>query len=149
MKNEHIDKLIEATNNFVAETLCPMVETFTGEKSGAMFDSALYATLRTVARNINVGRFKTAKSGGKYVILDNDEQPDDGEKEDPGHDDDFANEICDEIEKIVKIAKSHSKNREDFYSSLASTALTIVQTGGSSAMLALVIGLSGLMNNEI
>jgi len=148
MKNSQIEELISTTNNFVAETLCPMVEGFTGAKSREALNSALYATLRTVARNIDVGNLKIAKSGGKFVILDNDEQAD-GEKEDPGPDDDFSNEMCGEIEKIVKIAKSHSKNREDFYSSLASAALTIVQTGGSGAMLSLVVGLSGLIDGEI
>ena len=152
LKNREIDALCEATEKFVMETLCPMVEEFSGEKSGKNFESNLYATLRTVAANLHTGQFKFAKSGGKFVILDTDKPEEEEaseekeESEDPG---DMAEEMQKPVKEIVKIAKKHAKNKDDFDSSIAATALTVAQCGGKGAFIGLLIGLHGVMSSEI
>lgn len=151
LKNREIDTLCEATEKFVVETLCPMVEEFTGEKSGKSFESNLYATLRTVAANLHTGQFKFAKSGGKFVILDTEtpekeEASEEEESEGPG---DMAEEMQKPVKEIVKIAKKHAKSKDDFDSSLAATALTVAQYGGKGAFIGLLIGLHGVMSGEI
>lgn len=156
LKNSQIDALCTATEKFVVETLCPMVEEFSGEKSGRNFESNLYATLRTVAANIHNGKLKIAKSGGKFVVLDNDDpEPEEGgEEEAEGDDgckcpDGLADDMEKPVKEIIKIAKKHARNSDDYHSSLAATALTITQAGGKGAMLGLLIGLHGIMSGEI
>lgn len=150
LKNKQIDTLCEATEKFVVETLCPMVEEFTGEKSGKNFESNLYATLRTVAANLHTGQFKFAKSGGKFIKLDSDEpgKKEEGEEPEvePG---DMADEMQKPIMEVIKIAKKYAKNKDDYHSSLAATALTITQAGGKGAMLGVLIGLNGIFSGEI
>lgn len=150
LKNKQIDALCEATEKFVVETLCPMVEDFTGEKSGKDFESYLYATLRTVAANIHTGQFKFAKSGGKFVVLDTDKPKEEEASEEKGEDlGDMAEEMEKPVKEIVKIAKKHAKDKDDFDSSLAATALTVAQCGGKGAFIGLLIGLHGVMSGEI
>lgn len=150
LKNKQIDTLCEATEKFVVETLCPMVEEFTGEKSGKNFESNLYATLRTVAANLHTGQFKIAKSGGKFIKLDSDEPEEKDEGEEPeAEPGEMAEEMQKPVKEIVKIAKKHAKGKDDFDSSLAATALTIAQCGGKGAFIGLLIGLHGIMSGEI
>lgn len=150
LKNKQIDTLCESTEKFVVETLCPMVEDYTGEKSGKDFESCLYATLRTVAANIHTGQFKFAKSGGKFFILDTDKPEEEEASKEKGKDlGDMAEEMEKPVKEIVKIAKKHAKDKDDFDSSLAATALTIAQCGGKGAFIGLLIGLHGVMSGEI
>jgi len=150
LKHNQIVALCEATEKFVVETLCPMVEEFTGEKSGENFKSNLYAALRTVATNIRTGQLKFAKSGGKFVILDTDKPKEEKASEEEGEKlGDMAAEMEEPINKIVKIAKKHAEDKDDFDSSLAATALTITQHGGKGALIGLLIGLHGIVSGEI
>lgn len=151
LKNREIDALCEATEKFVMETLCPMVEEFSGEKSGKNFESNIYATLRTVAANLHTGQFKFAKSGGKFIKLDSDEpKEEEGDKEESGAEPgDMADEMQKPVMEVIKIAKKYAKSKDDYHSSLAATALTITQAGGKGAMLGLLIGLNGIFSGEI
>lgn len=155
LKNSQIDALCNETKKFVIENLCPMLEEFTGEKSGRNFESSLYATLRTVAAGIHNGDIKIAKSGGKFVVLDNDDPEPAKDDDEEAKDDDckcpegLAIAMEKPVSEIVKIAKKYAKNSDDFHSSLAATALTITQVGGKGAMLSLLIGLHGVMSGEI
>ena len=152
LKNREIDALCNATEKFVVETLCPMVEEFTGEKSGKNFESYLYATLRTVALNLHTGQFKFAKSGGKFVVLDGDDpKPEENgnEEEENPCPEGLAEDMSDLITKVIKTAKKHSKSRADFDSSLSAAALTIVQAGGKGSLLGLLFGLRDILEDEI
>lgn len=157
MKNftgKQIDAFCKVTEDFVAETLCPQVEKVGECAPGSQeLESALYATLRTVAHKIHIKDIGFAKDrDGNYVVLDKSkgkpekDAKEDGEKERSSEpDEEMAEEISELIAQIVKAAKKYATDKDDFSTTLSSAAMTILTVGGPSAMADVVMHLIRLV----
>lgn len=157
MKNfteKQIDELCAATEDFVADVLCQKVEEAGNcAPDSTEFESALYATLRTVAHKIHIQDIGFAKDrDGNYVVLDKSKgKPEKDAKEDEEKerssepDEEMAEEISELIAQIVKAAKKYAADKDDFSTTLSSAAMTILMVGGPSAMANVVIHLMKLV----
>lgn len=143
LKDKHIAKLCAAAEDFVAETLCPMLEEMTSETCGEEFRKNLFATMMTVGTEIPGESLKIVKKGDKYVIVKRGADDDEAEEEEEDEDEEkssakdkkdaMGDEISALVAKIVRCAKKYADDSDDFASIIAATAATIAELGGKKA----------------
>jgi hypothetical protein len=144
LKDNQISKLCREAENFVAEKLAPMLEEMTGETGGEEFRKNLFATMMTVATEIPSGGLKIAKKGDKFVIVKRgsgepeEEAEEEGEEEETATEaeklDAMGEEMSALVAKVVRSAKKHAKDTDDYAKILAATAATIAEVGGKKAV---------------
>lgn len=140
-------ELCSLTEDFAAKVLCPKVESY-GAKPEEMQD-AIGATLGTCGAAAKMEVTKYLKGEKRWYV---DEIPDEDApaKEEPDPDDDLFEEIPALITKIIMAAKRHANgDAQDFHSTLASAALTIITTGGKGTAMAAAIGLNGVITGRV
>jgi hypothetical protein len=140
-------ELCALTEDFAAKVLCPKVESY-GVKPEEMQD-AIGATLGACGAAAKMEVTKYLKGEKRWYV---DEIPDEDTpaKEEPDPDDDLFKEIPALITKIIMAAKKHANgDAQDFHSTLASAALTIITTGGKGTAMAAAIGLNGVITGRV
>lgn len=162
LKKEDIVEVVNLVEDFVAKVLCPKIDAAGGAETTRELYGNIGAALETASTCVKTGATRYVKHKGKYVKLDPGEDvPEDEpgekpeekpeEKEEESDDfESFAEEISNLIKEIVDVSKKHAKgDKDDFNSSLASTALTIIECGGSGTKIAALIGLQGILTGAI
>ena len=144
---QEILELCSLTEDFAAKVLCPKVESY-GVKQEEMQD-AIGATLGACGAAAKMEVTKYLKGEKRWYV---DEIPDEDApaKEEPDDDDDLFEEVPALIHRIIMAAKKHANgDAQDFHSTLASAALTIIATGGKRTAMATVIGLEGVITGRV
>lgn len=158
LKKDDIVEIVNLVEDFTAKVLCPKIEAAGGAESTKELYGNLAAALETASMCVRTGATRYVKHKGKYVKLDPgddvpDDEPEEKQEEEERPDDDFdsfADEISNLIKEIVEVSKKHAKgDRDDFNSSLASTALTIIECGGKGTRIAALIGLQAILTGKI
>ena len=155
LNSQQINEVCNLTADFVTKVLCPKFEEFGGAKPAAELKANIGATLMTVGEATVNGTFKFAKSGDKFVFIDESESGDDDDDDD---DDDEPEEggtckVATEgqrlIREIVKLCDKHGKNDQEKCANYASIVLTMMETAPKGAKLMMMQGMMGIMSGEI
>lgn len=158
LKKDDIVEVVNLVEDFVAKVLCPKIDAAGGAETTRELYGNIAAALETAATCVRTGATRYVKHKGKYIKLDPGEkvpedEPDEKPEEKEEESDDFepfANEISSLIEEIMNVSKKHAKgDKDDFNSSLASTALTIIECGGRGTKIAALIGLQSILTGAI
>lgn len=159
LKKDDIVEIVNLVEDFAAKVLCPKIDAAGGAETTMELYGNLGAALETASMCVKSGATRYVKHKGKYIKLDPgedvpDDEPEEKPEEKEGKSEDgfeaFADEISRLIKEIVDVSKKHAKgNRDDFNSSLASTALTIIECGGKGTKIAALIGLQGILTGKI
>lgn len=150
-----INEVCNLTADFVAKVLCPKFEEFGGAKPAVELKANIGATLMTVGEATANGAYKFAKSGDKFVFIDESDNDDDDEDED---DDDEPEEdgtckVATEgqrlIREIVKLCDKYGKNNQEKCANYASIVLTMMETAPKGAKAMMMQGMIAMMTGEI
>lgn len=148
-----IDEVCHLTADFVAKVLCPKFEEFGGAKPAAELKANIGATLITVGEATANGAYKFAKSGDKFVFIDETESDDDDDNDGDESEEDGTCKVATEgqrlIREIVKLCDKYGKNNQEKCANYASIVLTMMETAPKGAKAMIMQGMIAMMTGEI
>lgn len=148
-----ISEVCNLTADFVAKVLCPKFEEFGCAKPSAELKASVAATLMTVGEATANGAYKFAKSGDKFVFIDESESGDDDDDDDDEPEEDGTCKVATEgqrlIREIVKLCDKYGKNNQEKCANYASIVLTMMETAPKGAKAMMMQGIIALMTGEI
>lgn len=148
-----IDEVCHLTADFVAKVLCPKFEEFGSAKPAAELKASIGATLMTVGEATANGAYKFAKSGDKFVFIDESESSDDDDDDDDEPEEDGTCKVATEgqrlIREIVKLCDKYGKDNQEKCANYASIVLAMIETAPKGAKLMMMQGMMGIMSGEI
>ena len=153
LNSQQINEVCEITANFVADVLCPKFEQLGCAKPAAELKASIGATLMTVGEATVNGTFKFAKSGDKFVFIDNSESGDDDDDDGDEPKEDGTCKVATEgqrlIREIVKLCDKYGKDNQEKCANYASIVLTMMETAPKGAKAMMMQGIVALMTGEI
>ena len=153
LNSQQINEVCEITANFVADVLCPKFEEFGGAKPSAELKANIGATLMTVGEATANGAYKFAKSGDKFVFIDESESGDDDDDDDDEPEENGTCKVATEGQRLirenVKLCDKYGKDNQEKCANYASIVLTMMETAPRGAKTMMMQGIIGLMTGEI
>lgn len=153
LNSQQINEVCEITANFVADVLCPKFEQLGCAKPATELKASIGATLMTVGEATANGAYKFAKSGDKFVFIDESESGDDDDDDGDEPEEDGTRKVATEgqrlIREIVKLCDKYGKDNQEKCANYASIVLTMMETAPKGAKLMMMQGMMGIMSGEI